>query len=121
MENALDSSPCRKCGAALVPGAGYCHACGTSTSSGPDAELPRRVAQLEDRLKRLTDVVDQHADVVNGQAAQVTAMENRLNSSSLFSDSFWTRAWAVVGHNLSVGLLVYLVLFVVAIMLAGLG
>ncbi|MDZ4168817.1 MAG: hypothetical protein U1E26_04065 [Coriobacteriia bacterium] len=42
---------------------------------------------------------------------RIAALESRIPKSNLISPKFWTRAWAVYGHMLSVGLLLYAVMF----------
>lgn len=50
---------------------------------------------------------------------RIAALEARMPKTSLVSPKFWTRAWAVYGHMLSIGLLVYAVLFALALVFGG--
>jgi hypothetical protein len=46
---------------------------------------------------------------------RVAALEQRLGRSSLHSPKFWSRAFAVLGHNFSAVLAIYAVVFVIAL------
>ena len=50
---------------------------------------------------------------------RIAALEARIPKSNLISPKFWTRAWAVYGHMLSIGLLVYAVFLVIALLFTG--
>jgi hypothetical protein len=50
---------------------------------------------------------------------RIAALEARMPRTNLLSDQFWTRAWAVYGHVLAVGLVASIVATVVYFALAG--
>lgn len=41
--------------------------------------------------------------------ARLDEIERLLNSSNVYHFDFWSRAWAILGHNLAAGLIIYLV------------
>jgi hypothetical protein len=49
--------------------------------------------------------------------ARVAELERRLARSNLHSASFWSRAFAVLGHNFSAVLAIYAVLFVIGLII----
>jgi hypothetical protein len=66
-------------------------------SSAPARNDPEYVAWLEQRI---------------------TALEARIPQTGLLSHSFWGRAFAVLGHNLAAGLMVYLPILVLMLLAA---
>lgn len=51
---------------------------------------------------------------------RIAALEARIPNSGLISPKFWTRAFAVYGHMLAIGLLLYAAFFVLIAALGGL-
>ena len=50
---------------------------------------------------------------------RIAALEARLPKTNLISPKFWTRAWAVYGHMLAIGALVYAVFFGIVLVSGG--
>ena len=51
-------------------------------------------------------------------ARRLDEVERLLNSSDVYHFKFWSRAFAIVGHNLAAGLAIYIVIAIIGIMLA---
>jgi len=81
---------CPNCGAINLHGARFCSSCGL-TMPEPDklAELAALKVEVGTLRRNLTE------------------LESRLPNTGLLSDNFWTRAWAVFGHSLAVGAIIY--------------
>ncbi len=77
-----------------------------------------RLRALEAESRTLSARVDQHADVVNRQGVDIKGCEKILSSSALYSEKFWTRAWAIVGHSMATGLIIYGIVFAVSAIIA---
>lgn len=45
---------------------------------------------------------------------RIAALENRVGHTNLVSPKFWTRAWAVYGHHLAIGILFYVIILAIA-------
>jgi len=56
-------------------------------------------------------------EVVELQSKQIKVLHDRLESSDVFSDSFWKRALAIVGHNLAFWVALWLSLGAIATLL----
>jgi hypothetical protein len=74
--------------------------------------LQEDVRRLQVALTDLQEVVDANADIQE-------ALAGRMNSSGVFSAGFWTRAWAIYGHVLSVGVIFGVLFMIVAAMAGG--
>lgn len=48
-------------------------------------------------------------------------LETRIPNSNIVSHSFWSRALAVVGHQMAIGLVFYAIIFAIAIVFGVLG
>jgi len=48
-------------------------------------------------------------------------LETRIPNSNIVSHSFWSRALAVVGHQMAIGLVFYAIIFAIAIVFGILG
>lgn len=49
---------------------------------------------------------------------RIAALEARLPQTNLLSPKFWTRAWAVYGHMLAIGVLVWAITMAIYLVLA---
>jgi hypothetical protein len=92
---------CTACGRLLDEGAAFCRGCGRAVEpETPDA----RVQRLE---------------------ARIAALESRLPNTNIISPKFWSRAFAVWGHELAcvgvlyAGLLAVVLVFAVLAALVG--
>lgn len=98
----LSQTPCAKCGEYLIVGKAFCASCGEPVSGHDEIALLRdQVAKLEKRVKEQSRLITQHADVINDANSDIAAIESLINSSSLYSDSFWTRSFTIWGHSLA--------------------
>ncbi|HED09460.1 MAG TPA: hypothetical protein ENJ10_02125 [Caldithrix abyssi] len=48
---------------------------------------------------------------------RVQTLEEQLATSRIFSSDFWSRAWAIFGHQLAVGSIIYLFLILLFLLL----
>ncbi len=49
------------------------------------------------------------------------SLDSRIPNSNIISHSFWSRALAVLGHQMAIGLVMYAVVFAIAILFAIIG
>jgi len=103
---------CGSCGAQAVAGAEFCHKCGNAVAApgGSDADLSAvllRLNALEQTAAKHKLLINDHAEVINGQSSDIHGCESLLNSSNVYHQKFWPRAFAIVGHNLLAGAVVY--------------
>jgi hypothetical protein len=73
----------------------------------PEAVGNREISTLNSRIR------DLERRLVN--------LETRIPNSNIVSHSFWSRALAVFGHQLAIGLVFYAVVFAIAIVFGILG
>ena len=72
-----------------------------SWTTSPEAAGKREIAMLNSKIK------DLETRLIN--------LEFRIPNSNIVSHSFWSRALAVVGHQMAVGLVFYGIIFAIAI------
>jgi hypothetical protein len=116
---------CAKCGAELAETAEYCHRCGVQVADSSAQEqqlvdLRRQLVELQQKVGEHADLIDQHADIVDGHASDIAGIESLLNSSDVYHDRFWPRAWAIYGHVLVPGLILGVVVYVAMFVIFGL-
>jgi hypothetical protein len=76
-------------------------------ATSAEAAGKREIATLNSRIKDLeTRLVD---------------LEVRIPNSNIVSHSFWSRAFAVFGHQMAIGLVFYAIIFGIAIVFGVLG
>lgn len=78
-----------------------------SWARAPEAPGSREITMLNSRMR------DLEMRLVN--------LENRIPNSNIVSHSFWSRALAVVGHQMAIGLVFYAILFAIGIVIGILG
>lgn len=78
-----------------------------SWARSPEAPGNREITTLNSRIR------DLEMRLVN--------LETRIPNSNIVSHSFWSRALAVVGHQMAIGLVFYAIIFAVAIVFGILG
>jgi uncharacterized Zn finger protein (UPF0148 family) len=122
---------CLKCGTAVEQGVAFCPSCGAEVSfdtrvRGAESEvasLKKRIVDLESHVREVSNYNEKYVaelrSVVNRNAETVDAVVDRLNGSSLLSDSFWVRAFTVYGYILIVGALAGSILLVVSLAIRG--
>jgi fatty acid desaturase len=49
---------------------------------------------------------------------RIAALEARLPRTNLLSPKFWTRAWAVYGHILAIGAIIYAIVMAIYLVVA---
>lgn len=52
---------------------------------------------------------------------RIIALESRLPQTNLISPKFWTRAWAVYGHMLAIGMIFAVISFVISLIITLIG
>ena len=52
---------------------------------------------------------------------RLVSLETRIPNSNIISHSFWSRALAIVGHQMAIGLVFYEIIFAIAIAFGILG
>lgn len=78
-----------------------------SWAMSPEAPGYREITTLNSRIR------DLEMRLVN--------LETRIPDSNIVSHSFWSRALAVVGHQMAIGLVFYAIIFLIAIAFGILG
>lgn len=78
-----------------------------SWARSPEAPGNREITTLNSKIR------DLEMRLVN--------LETRVPHSNIISHSFWSRALAIVGHQMAIGLLFYAIIFAIAIAFAILG
>ena len=78
-----------------------------SWGRSPEAPSNREITTLNSRIRDLE--------------MRLVDLETRVPNSNIISHSFWSRAFAVFGHQMAIGLLFYAVIFAIAIVFAMLG
>lgn len=78
-----------------------------SWGRSPEAPANREITTLNSRIRDLE--------------MRLVDLETRVPNSNIISHSFWSRAFAVFGHQMAIGLLFYAVIFAIAIVFAMLG
>lgn len=73
----------------------------------PEAAGDREIATLNSKIRELERRLDY--------------LEPRIPNSNIVSHNFWSRAFAVFGHQMAIGLLFYAIIFVIAIAFGILG
>lgn len=73
----------------------------------PDSAGDREIATLNSRIRDLERRLDN--------------LEPRIPNSNIVSHKFWSRAFAVFGHQMAIGLLFYAIVFAIAIVFGVLG
>jgi hypothetical protein len=86
---------CTDCGGVILPEAKTCPHCGADTSSLVESSMYSRMKELEMRL---------------------AALEARIPNSDVISHKFWSRAFAILGHQLAITLVFYAIILVIAIL-----
>ena len=97
---------CPKCGAEAGDTQSFCIACGGAIhraapvpGSEPETASSPAMAKLQELRARLAEV------------------EVRVPKTNVLSPKFWTRAFAVLGHNLSAVLVIYAGVIVIAMVI----
>lgn len=99
-----DAMMCPNCSCEIDSASRFCPSCGAECDTGVEsrlAQMQQRVVALESQVSRLGGALNQHADVVNADTGPSVV----LPKTNLLSPSFWTRAFAVYGHSVAVGML----------------
>lgn len=78
-----------------------------SWARSPEAPGNREITTLNSKIRDLE--------------MRLVSLETRIPNSHIISHSFWSRALAVVGHQMAIGLLFYAVIFAIAIVFGILG
>jgi len=78
-----------------------------SWAISPEAVGNREIVTLNSKIRELERRLD--------------SLEGRIPNSNIVSHKFWTRALAVFGHQLSIGLVFYAIIFAIAIVFGILG
>jgi len=78
-----------------------------SWALSPEAAGNREIATLNSKIRELEMRLD--------------GLEARIPNSNIVSHNFWSRALAVFGHQLSIGLVFYAIIFAIAIVFGILG
>ena len=78
-----------------------------SGATSPEAAAKREIATLNSKIRELEK--------------RLGNLEFRLPNSNIVSHSFWSRALAVVGHQMAIWLVFYAIFFVIAIVFGILG
>ena len=78
-----------------------------SWATSPEAAGKREIAMLNSRIRELE--------------MRLVNLEVRIPNSNIVSHSFWSRALAVVGHQMAIGLVFYAIIFAIAIVFGILG
>ena len=115
---------CSACGASVSDDAAFCSKCGAATPTTGEVRalaqvlgVQQAVEAVDARVDGLIGVVNGNADLANSHNKRLAALEERLNGSTLFSDSFWGRAFTVYGYVLIAGVVVGgLIAFIVMIL-----
>ena len=97
---------CAKCGKLAAADDAFCSGCGSPLDR--QAPVPSGRATSSD-----PSTPPQTAD--GALEARVAALEHRLPNSNIISKKFWSRAFAVLGHDVSAILAIYAVIFAVAL------
>jgi hypothetical protein len=79
----------------------------SSWEMSPGAEGNREIATLHAKVRQLE--------------MRLHDLEARIPNSNIVSHNFWSRALAVFGHQLAIGLLFYAIIFAIAIVFGILG
>ena len=78
-----------------------------SWATSPEAAGKREIATLNSRIRELE--------------MRLVDLEVRIPNSNIVSHSFWSRALAVFGHQMAIGLVFYAIIFAIAIVFGILG
>ena len=78
-----------------------------SWAVSPEAAGNREIATLNSKIRALESRLDN--------------LEFRIPNSNIVSNSFWSRALAVFGHQMAIGLVMYAIIFAIAIFFGILG
>lgn len=78
-----------------------------SWAISPEAARNREITMLNSKVRELE--------------MRLMSLETRIPNSNIVSHSFWSRALAVVGHQMAVGLMFYAIIFAIAIVFGILG
>jgi len=78
-----------------------------SWAISPEAVGSREIVTLNSKIRELERRLDY--------------LEGRIPNSNIVSHNFWTRALAVFGHQLSIGLVFYAIMFAIVIVFGILG
>ena len=78
-----------------------------SWTISPEAVGNREIATLNSKIRELEWRLDR--------------LEGRIPNSNIVSPNFWTRAFAVFGHQMAIGLVMYAIIFAIAIVFGILG
>lgn len=71
------------------------------TEQPPWPEANREISSMKHRIE------DLESRLVN--------LETRIPDSNIISQSFWSRALAILGHQLAITLVIYAIIFVIAL------
>jgi hypothetical protein len=78
-----------------------------SWAISPEAVGNREIVTLNSKIRELERRLD--------------GLEGRIPNSNIVSNSFWSRALAVVGHQMAIGLVFYAIIFAIALVFGILG
>lgn len=118
-EVTLDDKVCPACGADLSE-TYSCSDCG-ATVSADDKICPHCGADLTEVIDDSAKSIKPHSDFnqmnnddkISYLLQRLNDLENKIPKTKIISPNFWTRAWAVYGHNLATGLIVGAVVYFV--------
>lgn len=100
------SKPCTKCGSVLPAEAKYCLVCGEAV---PEPDTSSQVVALRQEIAQLRGQVE---------SLRATVGSTHLPPTSLLSDNFMTRAFTVLGHSMTAGLVVAIPFYVLVFIFA---
>jgi hypothetical protein len=100
---------CPKCSYDVAPGARFCAQCGYDATPVSTSESPATLLQISQG----------DTPKVRELERRLAALEARVPNTKIIDAKFWTRAVAVWGHSLAVVAVIYGVLFVLVLLLAG--
>lgn len=86
---------CSDCGGVIAPETKTCPYCGADTTLLIEVSMDSRIKELEMRLAEL---------------------EDRIPNSDVISHKFWSRALAILGHQLAINLVLYAIILVIVIL-----
>jgi uncharacterized membrane protein YvbJ len=92
---------CQKCGVEVAEGQRFCSQCGSALNNEAALLMPTTNAPVSARLQEFS--------------SRLSELEARLPNTNLLSRKFWSRAFAVLGHNFSAVIAIYAAIAVVAI------